>query len=131
MPSKCEFCGKRFASHHYLQIHRRLHTGEHPYKCDDCEATFAMKQQLQAHVNRKCQPPQQNRVRWVQTIIGSGGRGVQTIGYVNPHSKTGSNWYTCQFRKRVRCVQTLTGLGLGLYKPQYKKLQWVQTNCTN
>ena len=37
----CPFCGKYFASQHYLSQHENTHTGNKPYKCDFCPMTFA------------------------------------------------------------------------------------------
>ena len=38
---RCDYCGKTF-SKHYIQSHRRSHTGVKPYKCSftGCERTF-------------------------------------------------------------------------------------------
>ncbi|KFV80098.1 Zinc finger protein 648, partial [Struthio camelus australis] len=32
-PYACELCGKAYSHQGTLQQHRRLHTGERPYKC--------------------------------------------------------------------------------------------------
>ncbi len=33
----CDICGSGFASKTHLEEHRRLHTGEKPYKCPQCD----------------------------------------------------------------------------------------------
>jgi transcription elongation factor Elf1 len=46
----CEFCGKCFSTKQNLELHRRTHTGEKPYACQVCEASFARVHHLVKHV---------------------------------------------------------------------------------
>ncbi|XP_025102436.1 gastrula zinc finger protein XlCGF7.1-like [Pomacea canaliculata] len=46
----CEVCGKVVSSHFSLINHRRTHTGEKPYNCDQCWRSFAAESSLRSHM---------------------------------------------------------------------------------
>nr|CAQ53691.1 CG15336-PA [Drosophila melanogaster] len=48
----CEFCGYRTRIYWNLQIHRRRHTGEMPFSCQQCQARFPASYQLKSHLER-------------------------------------------------------------------------------
>uniref|UniRef100_A0A8C5E8Q1 C2H2-type domain-containing protein n=1 Tax=Gouania willdenowi TaxID=441366 RepID=A0A8C5E8Q1_GOUWI len=50
---ECSYCGKSFKSSDYLIIHRRIHTGEKPYKCVHCNYAAARKTSLKYHIERR------------------------------------------------------------------------------
>jgi len=46
----CEICGKDYTRNFDMQTHMRsIHTGERPYKCTKCDASFARKNTLDMH----------------------------------------------------------------------------------
>ncbi|XP_072948458.1 uncharacterized protein [Epargyreus clarus] len=52
---KCTFCPKAFTSNKALKVHTRNHTGERPYSCDVCLASFKSWLLLNRHKG-SCQP---------------------------------------------------------------------------
>ncbi|XP_067636677.1 zinc finger protein 699-like isoform X2 [Eurosta solidaginis] len=46
----CDICGKCFSRKSYLSQHKRIHSGEKPYKCDICEMRFARAGHISAHM---------------------------------------------------------------------------------
>lgn len=51
-PFKCELCSKSFAQKSTLQIHQKHHTGDRPHPCPYCDYSFTQKCNLQTHLKR-------------------------------------------------------------------------------
>ncbi|XP_066245442.1 B-cell lymphoma/leukemia 11A isoform X2 [Euwallacea similis] len=46
----CQYCGKKFRFLNNLEVHRRSHTGELPYKCTMCNQAYAGSSKLKRHM---------------------------------------------------------------------------------
>ena len=39
----CDVCKKNFKTKSYLKVHKRIHSEDKPYKCEDCDKSFIKK----------------------------------------------------------------------------------------
>ena len=46
----CDVWKKNFKTKSYLKVHKRVHTGEKPFKCDFCDKSFIVKGSLTKHI---------------------------------------------------------------------------------
>lgn len=59
----CEICGKLFTSKQKLQCHLRIHTGEKPFKCGSCEASFRYLRAKKHHEESHSDEPKPQTIR--------------------------------------------------------------------
>uniref|UniRef100_A0A8D8ABF2 Zinc finger protein 211 n=1 Tax=Culex pipiens TaxID=7175 RepID=A0A8D8ABF2_CULPI len=48
----CETCSKTYSSVSNLIVHRRIHSGVHPFECVHCGRSFAQKNALKYHLKQ-------------------------------------------------------------------------------
>jgi len=46
---ECDTCSKMFTTKYFLKKHKRLHSGEMPYKCKICDKSFTFQQSYHKH----------------------------------------------------------------------------------
>jgi hypothetical protein len=51
---KCGFCGKTKKIKFNFIVHLRIHSGEKPFRCQNCADSFTQQNQLAKHQERKC-----------------------------------------------------------------------------
>ncbi|KAF3421143.1 hypothetical protein E2986_09086 [Frieseomelitta varia] len=53
----CEECGSSFSRAVALKVHKRLHSGDHPYSCSECSERFISRKLLAKHEDAHKEPP--------------------------------------------------------------------------
>lgn len=67
----CDYCGKKFRFQSNLEVHRRTHTGELPYKCSVCDHACAQSSKLKRHMKiHKTPEDRTSNAGSVETIDG-------------------------------------------------------------
>ncbi|XP_005991179.1 GDNF-inducible zinc finger protein 1 isoform X1 [Latimeria chalumnae] len=62
-PQSCPYCDKIISSKCGLKVHIRTHTGEKPYKCNYCPASFAQRSAYNSHVRKIHESGQERKPR--------------------------------------------------------------------
>ncbi|XP_067635464.1 zinc finger protein 91-like [Eurosta solidaginis] len=88
---ECDICGKCFSRKSYLSHHKRIHSGEKPYKCDICEMRFARAGHISAHM-RTHTGEKPYKCKYCETGFGR-------IGVLHKHLRVhlGVNVHRCKF----------------------------------
>ncbi|KAM6280251.1 uncharacterized protein LJ264_002478 isoform 2-T4 [Porphyrio hochstetteri] len=68
-PQACPYCDKVISSKCGLTVHIRTHTGEKPYKCDRCPATFAQRSAYTAHLRKIHESGQERKLLPVYWMV--------------------------------------------------------------
>ncbi|XP_076383985.1 uncharacterized protein LOC117226663 isoform X1 [Megalopta genalis] len=97
---ECDVCSKMFTTKYFLKKHKRLHSGEMPYKCNICNKTFTFQQSYHKHrLYHKDDKPH---------TCATCGRSFKELSTLHNHERihTGEKPFACEtcgkcFRQRV------------------------------
>ncbi|XP_058803381.1 zinc finger protein 184-like isoform X2 [Phymastichus coffea] len=97
---ECDICSKMFTTKYFLKKHKRLHSGEMPYKCNICDKTFTFQQSYHKHrLYHKDDKPH---------TCNTCGRSFKELSTLHNHERihTGEKPFSCEtcgkcFRQRV------------------------------
>ncbi|ELU03496.1 hypothetical protein CAPTEDRAFT_65449, partial [Capitella teleta] len=121
----CEFCGKCFRFHSNLIVHRRVHTGEKPYRCPLCSHTCGQASKLKRHMKMTGGVPLRKRNDTCEFC----GKVFKNCSNLTVHrrSHTGEKPYKCalcsyacaQSSKLTRHMKTHGRLGKDVYRCKF------------
>ena len=77
-----EACDKELSSKRNLENHARIHTGEKPFKCRECDKTFTVKSDLKVHFRTRA------RVQPYERLCG---KAFKQSGHLSYHKRTRSH----------------------------------------
>lgn len=104
---ECDTCSKMFTTKYFLKKHKRLHSGEMPYKCKICDKSFTFQQSYHKHrLYHKDDKPH---------TCATCGRSFKELSTLHNHERihTGEKPFACETcgtftkeRRTVKCVLT-------------------------
>nr|XP_013813049.1 PREDICTED: GDNF-inducible zinc finger protein 1-like [Apteryx mantelli mantelli] len=68
-PQACPYCDKVISSKCGLTVHIRTHTGERPYKCEQCPASFAQRSAYNTHLRKIHESGQERKLMPVYWMV--------------------------------------------------------------
>lgn len=107
-PFKCDICGASFALNVRLKRHMMTHSGERPFKCDVCGAAFTFINRLKRHKTTHLEKSHKNNYSEKLDSVNSGNSVVTNLSKSNnkQHSKSPQKTVKNSATKRVKPVRS-------------------------